>query len=82
MLVCSLQIPNLHFSHPLIRLSWREGGRETHSGDRKEGLLPAWESFSTLFRGSLSPQVLWDEVRVEVPERGDLGPGQVVLCLF
>lgn len=48
---CSLQIPNLHFSHPLIRPSWQEGGREAHSGNRKGGLPPAWKSFSALFGG-------------------------------
>lgn len=45
-------------------------------------LQPENHSLPCFFWGGLSPQVLWDEVRVEVPEGGDLGPGQVVLCLF
>lgn len=50
-LVCSRQIPNLHFSHPLIRPSWREAGREAHSGNRKGGSLQAREPIFTLLGG-------------------------------
>lgn len=47
-LVCSRQIPNLHFSHPLIRPSWREAGREAHPRNGKGAptrlgaIYPAW----------------------------------------
>lgn len=71
--MCSLQIPNLHFSHPLIRASWREAGRDAHSGDRKDK-LPSIILYPVVGGGARFPQVFWDE--------GGLGPGQVFLCLF
>lgn len=81
MLLCSLQILNLHLSHPLIRPSCFEAGREAYSGDSKGGFPPVWEPFSFGGQGPLHP--LGGSVKAEVSEGlGCAGPGQADLCLF
>lgn len=68
--MCSQQIPDLHFSHPLIKTQSAEGGEGgPFWGWGQKGELPlVWGAALYPIWGGKAPHVLWDEVRVEAPE--------------